>query len=338
VRKIEPSFPPPAPSALPRKRSFLQLPVPVDVGALLADYRSIPQDAWQLSHWDIHCSSAMVLLRGGKKGTEDDFITGSVSDSPLLAKLPYIASLVSDKGPFGQPTYAFIFRMKPMGMARPHIDNEDAWQDPFRVHLPITTNDGAFLQASGRSKHLRVGEVWTFDNQEMHAAVNGGGVRAHLIIDVPQNPKLNELLEAARFDPGEEDPVNWKRAGEEPSDPALSPAYTVALSPGEKARFGLNPEGFASRVVEATWISRLTRAPLASGDILHTVNGVDECAMARTVTDYIRIRHQPGEMIELGLIRGEKRMNHKLKLYRNFLPTPMRRALWKARSAFAGDY
>jgi hypothetical protein len=132
--------------------------------------------------------------------------------------------------------------------------------------------------------------------------------------------------------------VNWNRAGERPSDPAIAPARSIALSPGEKARHGLNPEGFASRIVEATWISRITRAPLEPGDIVHTVNGVDECAMARTATEYIRLRHQPGEVIDLGLIRGERRLSHRLKLYRNFLPEPVRRAYWKARSAIAGDY
>ena len=59
---------------------------------------------------------------------------------------------------------------------------------PFRIHIPIVTNDGAYLLSEGRAKHLAAGEVWTFDNQSMHAVTNGDAVRAHLIFDVPRRP------------------------------------------------------------------------------------------------------------------------------------------------------
>lgn len=71
------------------KQSFLQLPVTVDVERLIEDYRSIPQEAWASSHWDIHCSSNMVLLRGegrGRRGISPaptTSITKSWTDSPI---------------------------------------------------------------------------------------------------------------------------------------------------------------------------------------------------------------------------------------------------------------
>jgi hypothetical protein len=153
----------------------------------------------------------MLLLRGGSSGTPKDFTTDAVADSDILKSLPYYEWLVGGDGPFGQSTYAFIFRMKPDGVARPHRDNDLAWKEPFRLHIPITTNDDAFLLAEGRAKHFSIGEVWTFDNQSMHAVVNGDSVRTHLIIDVPRNPKLDALLEKAHFDPGVEDPERWQR-------------------------------------------------------------------------------------------------------------------------------
>lgn len=333
------TMPTPSAEALPArgethaKRSFLKLPVPIDVVALLRDYRSIPASAWEVSHWDIHASTAMVLLRGGKKGTDDDFVTAQVSDAPILATLPYLAHLVSDDGPFGQPTYAFIFRMKPMGVSRPHTDDNPAWKDPFRLHLPITTNPGAFLLSEGRAKHIPVGEAWTFDNQTLHAAINGDGVRTHLIIDVPENPRLGALLEAAEWDPGVLDPPRWQRAGEVKAQPTLAALRSAPLTSAEKAQLGLDPEGFASRITERRWLGRLTLAPIHPGDVVHAVNGVAECAMARTATDYIQLRHQPGETLQLGILRDGQRIVRPLTIYRNPLPEPMRRALWRVRDA-----
>lgn len=311
------------------KRSFLKLPVEIDVPALLDDYRSIPQAAWKVSHWEVHCSAAMVLLRGGNSGTHEDFTTKRIANAELLSKLPYISRLVSDDGPFGQPTYAFIFRMKPMGVARPHIDDNPAWEDPFRIHIPITTNEGSYLLSERRAKHFEVGEVWTFDNQRMHAVTNGDGVRAHLIIDVHPNPKLNALLSHATYDPGLPDEVRWRQAAIEPQ-PTFAPLRSVPLSVEEKLGLGLDPEGFACRVEAVRWIGRLTRTSIEVGDILYAVNGVEACAMARTATEYLQLRHQPGETVTIGLLRGPRRLMRPLTLHRNFLPPSARRALWRA--------
>src|SRR5215831_978270 len=75
------------------KRSFLKLPVTVDVPRLVEEYRSIPADAWSSTHWGAHFSSNMLLLRGGSSGTPEDFTTRQVADQPCLKQLPYIRSL-----------------------------------------------------------------------------------------------------------------------------------------------------------------------------------------------------------------------------------------------------
>ena len=87
----------------------------------------------------------MILLRGGNKGNEEDFFGADHIDHEVLGKLPYISWLIGESGPFGGANYAFILRMKPLGVARPHIDSNPAWFEPFRVHVPIITNDKAYL-------------------------------------------------------------------------------------------------------------------------------------------------------------------------------------------------
>ena len=201
--------------------------------------------------------------------------------------------------------------MKPLGVSRPHIDGKPAWFEPFRVHVPIITNDQAYLLSEGRSKHLAVGEVWTFNNQERHAVTNGDAVRTHLIFDVPRGPKLLDLLKRAEFDPGEEDPSSWRTASLPDKIPSLPYAISEPISFLEKENLELGTGSFASRIVAISPIARLTRADLKVGDIIYQVNGVSECAVARTATDYIQVRHRHGEVLTLQIIRNhERRASH----------------------------
>jgi hypothetical protein len=301
-------------SEILRKRSFLQLPVEIDVHRLLNDYLSIPPEAWASTHWDIHCSSNMVLLRGGTKGTGEDFTCAESVDHDLLSRLPYMGWLLGQSGPFGGNRYAFILRMKPLGVARPHVDEDPVWYDPFRIHIPIVTNDDAYLLSKGRSKHLAVGEAWTFDNQSEHAVTNGDAVRAHLIFDVSPNPKVLNLLQNSRFDQGEVDAERWRIAALPDTVPSEPFAISDPLGLSEKISFGLGPNSFASRVSETRTIARVTRADLKVGDIICTVDGVSECVVARTATDYIQVRHRPGEVVSLRLIRDGAELNTQLRL------------------------
>ena len=150
------------------KRSFLKLPVAIDVEALRADYRALPKEAWKVSHWEAHCSSDMVLLRGGQKGMCAGLHHPRGSQrADFLHKLPVPEPTSSRRdGPFGQATYAFIFRMKPMGVAQPHLDDDPAWHAPFRIHLPAHhQRRGARSWRRGGRPTSTVGEAWTFDNQ-----------------------------------------------------------------------------------------------------------------------------------------------------------------------------
>src|ERR1044071_3832798 len=100
------------------KRSFLKLLGYIDVAALFFDYQSIPAAAWTGTYWDAHGSTDFLMLRGGQSGREDAFTAPAPTDRAILQTLPYIAGLLADAGPFGRATYAFLARMKPMGVVR----------------------------------------------------------------------------------------------------------------------------------------------------------------------------------------------------------------------------
>jgi hypothetical protein len=307
------------------KQSFLKLPVPIDATRLLDEFGRIPTDAWGVSHWDVHCSIDVLLLRGGTKGKAEDFTTAEVTSNPILEQLPYISSLLAPEGPFGGAVYAFIFRTKPNGITRVHSDNDEAWWRTARIHLPIVTNDGAFLLAEGRAKHLEVGEAWTFDNQSRHSVVNGNATRVHMIIDVAPNPKLAQLLENATFDPGDLDPERWALTGGIHAHNRIAPLVAAVgepLSISEKDALGLNPDGFATRIagirkradLKVALKAVLSRSPLKSRDIVVAVNGVETSALSRTALDHIALQHQPGETVTLDVLRNGDRLALKMHL------------------------
>lgn len=310
------SSPAPAPYDTPKKQNFMQLPVAIDVGLLLKDYASIPDSAWGVSHWDVHCSIDVLLLRGGDKGEAADFFTQDIKNNPILEQLPYIASLLDPQGPFGGAVYAFIFKTKPNGITRAHRDRKEEWHRAVRIHMPIVTNPGAFLLAEGRSKHLEVGEAWTFDNQSTHAVVNGGETRVHLIIDVNPNPKLVALMQAARIDPGDLDPERWQRAAAHlsPRPAQLKIAQEKPLTPAEKTAQGIEADGFATRILRMNLMARLLGAPLKPGDILLSADGVKSSAQSRSALDYIRITYRPGQTVTLAILRDGRRIERRMRI------------------------
>jgi hypothetical protein len=290
------------------KRSFLKLPVAIDTAQLVREFRQVHEEAWGVSYWDVHCSIDLLLLRGGNRGTEDDvLITNDVTNTPILNELPYISSLLAPDGPFGGAVFASIIRTKPNGITRVHDDGHETWKKTTRIHVPIITNDGAFLIAEERAKHLAVGEAWTFDNQSQHSVVNGNSIRVHLSLDVNPNPKLTELLAHATFDPGVLDLDRWAltlgpwRGGNRV--PPMMFAIGEPLAISEKKSLGLNPDGFATRIVKLGKKGMLLLTPLKKGDIVTAVNNVEESVLSRTAIDHVRLKHEPRETITLDVLR-----------------------------------
>jgi hypothetical protein len=293
-----------------KKRSFLKLPVAIDTAQLLHEFNMIPDTAWGISHWDVHCSINTLLLRGGNKGTDADFITNKVTNAPILNKLPYISSLLASEGPFGGASYAFIFCTKPNGITRVHDDSHEVWRKTVRIHVPIITNDGAFLIAEKRAKHLAVGEAWTFDNQSDHSVVNGNSTRVHLIFDVSPNRCLAKLMTHAMFDPGTFDPARWALTLGPRKDhrkPPLMFAVGEPLTISEKKSLKLNPNGFATRIVRLGKKGTLLLTPLKCGDIVTAVNNVEESVLSRTALDHVRLKHEAGETVILDVLRCNKK-------------------------------
>jgi S1-C subfamily serine protease len=86
------------------------------------------------------------------------------------------------------------------------------------------------------------------------------------------------------------------------------------LAISEKKSLGLNPDGFATRIVKLGKKGTLLLTPLKKGDIVTAVNNVDESVLSRTAIDHVRLKHEPGETITLDVLRNGKKIRVAIRL------------------------
>lgn len=67
----------------------------------------------------------------------------------------------------------------------PHIDRGRYYQLHDRYHLVLKSSLGSWLRAGDEEVHMQEGELWWFDNRQIHEAYNDGDEdRVHLIFDL----------------------------------------------------------------------------------------------------------------------------------------------------------
>ena len=116
------------------------------------------------------------------------------------------------------------------------------------------------------------------------------------------------------------DPARWEKSKLPDSPPAFLPVQVAPLSTDEKIGLQLQPGDFAARVWRVRRIARLLSCPLKEGDIIVSVDGVTECAVARTALDFAFLRYKPGDKIRLDVIRNSRRVTVVVKLLQRPLP------------------
>ena len=85
----------------------------------------------------------------------------------------------------GLPGRAKIVNLPPRKRVDPHIDRGAYSLVHARFHLVLRSTQGSMLRAGDEKQLLRNGELWWFDNNQVHEAWNDGDEnRIHLIFDV----------------------------------------------------------------------------------------------------------------------------------------------------------
>lgn len=76
----------------------------------------------------------------------------------------------------------------------PHIDRGEYYLFRDRYHLVLKSSLGSWLKAGDEEIRMREGELWWFDNKQMHEAFNDGEEdRIHLIFDMLPNDRIVEI-------------------------------------------------------------------------------------------------------------------------------------------------
>ena len=90
-----------------------------------------------------------------------------------------------------------------------------------------------------------------------------------------------------------------------------------ALDAREKARLGLDPSGFASRVESVDPLAEILGShQLQVGDVIYAVDGESIDEVADTAHLYIKLRKQAGSVVTLHVMRGSDRVELPLKTER----------------------
>ncbi len=77
----------------------------------------------------------------------------------------------------------------------PHIDRGDYYAVRDRYHLVLRSTRGSWLKAGDEEVRMCEGELWWFDNKQLHEAFNDGDEdRIHMIFDLLPRARAREVF------------------------------------------------------------------------------------------------------------------------------------------------
>ena len=180
------------PQANPRKTTSVRHLGAVDIEALLAAVRMIPESVWDAENADKpnkfealdktrHIVFRFVDSVRDWRGSHDRPAWAEWRDllSPVLhaAAAPYGYA----NGMFPRVMFA---RMAPGGEIKPHRDANAAAKWPHKIHVPLLTSDKVTFFVDGVGYHLPEGDAAEVNNMGVHAVKNDGDTdRIHLIFE-----------------------------------------------------------------------------------------------------------------------------------------------------------
>ncbi|WP_353230663.1 aspartyl/asparaginyl beta-hydroxylase domain-containing protein [Novosphingobium sp.] len=181
-----------APAANPRKTPTVRALGQIDVSALQAAVRAIPEAVWDAEN--ARKPNKFDVL-GGTRHIVFRFIDSPVDwrgsyDCPPWAAArallePVMAHAVHGYG-YARGVFprVMLARMPVGGVIQPHIDANPAAKWPHKIHVPILTNAQVVCHFGDADHHFAVGEAVEVNNLGPHWVRNqGDSDRVHLIFE-----------------------------------------------------------------------------------------------------------------------------------------------------------
>ncbi len=173
---------------------FQRLKASIDPTPFLAEIASI-QEAWSMSTGrqdkiQVQREALAIPLRGLRKSCMGTAKPCDVQESRWTSgslRFPSARRFLSE---MADDRHALLGRARlvclPAGRrVYPHIDRGKYYRWRDRYHLVLRSAKGSWLRAGDEEIRMREGELWWFDNKQMHEAFNDGDQdRIHLIFDL----------------------------------------------------------------------------------------------------------------------------------------------------------
>lgn len=169
----------------------------VDVEPFLAEISAV-SDAWKLATGRqdkirVQREALAIPLRGLRRSAlrgrqrrdvhESRWTSGSTAFPVARSFLLEMANALDS-----QPGRAKIVNLPPGKRVYPHTDRGDYYRLHARFHLVLHSPKGSVLCAGDETRRMQTGELWWFDNKQVHEAWNDGDDnRIHLIFDLLPN-------------------------------------------------------------------------------------------------------------------------------------------------------
>lgn len=172
---------------------------PYDISGILGMLPDL-DEVWDEDRWrqsmpfTPHRDSKTIFLRRQPGSRPRDVLhqlacvaTRHYCHGPLAEAIDTICGHVE-----GRPARAMLVRLAPGGRITSHTDTGIYADATERFHLPLVTNEWAWLEVDGTRFHLPAGHVFALDKHVEHFGGNDGDApRLHLIVDIfPESPEV----------------------------------------------------------------------------------------------------------------------------------------------------
>jgi hypothetical protein len=180
------------PAANPRKTTAVRKLGLVDIAALQAAVRAIPEDVWNAENaskpnkFEVLDETRHIVFRfiDSPRDWRGSYDRAAWSQWRGLLE-PVLAQAVRAYG-YARGVFprVMLARMPPGGVIQPHVDANPAAKWPHKIHVPVSTNAAVVCFFGGGEHHFPPGEAVEVDNLGPHWVRNGGDTdRVHLIFE-----------------------------------------------------------------------------------------------------------------------------------------------------------
>jgi hypothetical protein len=178
-----------------------RLPLQVNAARLQAEVAALPEISWAGTggRVGVHRAAQAIFLRGFAPAEGNK----PIEDRAQLADMPYAAEIITRLIP-GAAQRCLLARLPAGARVVGHIDQAPYFAKTIRIHVPVVTNDDAWMYCGGLAFRMQPGEVWALNNSSTHGVWNAHATdaRTHLICDFLPNPELLGQLSQAERDLG----------------------------------------------------------------------------------------------------------------------------------------